>query len=626
MCGLVGYIQLGGIEQGSASSILERMNNAIAHRGPDDEGYYVNPQCAMAHRRLSVIDVECGHQPWLSADKQICLVFNGEIYNHRELRVQLEGKGYQYTSQCDTETLLYAYQEWGEKCVDRLRGMFAFVVWDQSKQLVFCARDRLGLKPLYYFANNEIFIFASELKSLLQHPEIPRTIDRAGLVNYLRLGYYPAPQTPIENIHKLTPATTLNFNSNGLSLNTYWQLPEAQTNDDYSCARQELDRLLEDAVACRLESDVPIGTFLSGGVDSSTVLAYVSKLLKEKPQTHCLRFDLAGINESKYAQAVADLFGSEHEETQVDDALIETIPKILWHMDEPFADDSAIPTYYLCQAAKKRMSVALSGDGADEIFAGYPWYRQLLLHERLSCITPRWLESLFGQLFPKGRLSNFRGASFLENIGLAVDERHANLRSIFSDRQISDLLDAPVSMTVKHPILAEYKKLKASRDVVMDAQSIDMQLYLAEDILMKVDKMSMAHGLEVRAPFLDHKLVEFGMGLPSDHKCDRYETKKILKDLINDLLPESIVRRKKQGFSSPLGEWLLGELNPLVDQYLLTPENGSGLFDSKEVRKLWKRFRRQSIAPELYVDTSRHIWALLSFEIWYDLYINGKEH
>jgi len=626
VCGLISITDLDGINRQEVDEILEKMTSSISHRGPDCAGYFVDAQNATGHRRLSVIDIDGGQQPWVSPDNKLCLAFNGEIYNHKELREILVARGYHYSSHCDTQTVLFAYQEWGEQCVEHFRGMFAFVIWDVENQKVFAARDRLGLKPLYYYVNGTTLVLASELKALLQHPDIPKVVDSNALIDYLRLGYYPAPQTPLKNVFKLQSGSTLLFTSSGVECKQYWSLtlhaePEVE---EYSVAKVRLEALVKEAVDYRLESDVPIGAFLSGGIDSSIITAYASARLEQPLNTYCITFDDEVFDESVFAREVSDLFGTNHTETEVHNDLVRDIKKILWHMDEPFADDSAIPTYYLCREAKKHMTVALSGDGADELFAGYSWYQQLLANYRYSRELPGSIKKLLKKIIPRGYFSNMRGVSFLENMGLSVGEQHANLRSIFSDSSIQLLIGVNSSENQEHPIVKAHRSLGVAGNTLASTQLVDMSLYLAEDILMKVDKMSMAHGLEVRAPFLDHKLVEYSLGLPSRYKNDGKTGKIILKDIVRNIFPPSIIRRKKQGFSTPLRHWLLEELNPLVEQYLLG-DGGSGLFDRKEVALLWAKFLRQNNSPSIYIDISQQIWALLSFELWYDIFILGRE-
>lgn len=626
MCGFAGFVQLQEPLTESARPILAAMSLKIEHRGPDGAGEYQDAHCALAHRRLSIIDFAGGAQPWLSRDKQLCLCFNGEIYNHRELRQQLTDKGYQYQSHCDTETLLYAYQEWGERCVDHFRGMFAFVIWDSATRRLFGARDRLGLKPLYYYRDEDTLLFASELKALLVHPAIAPKVDQHALANYLRLGYYPAPQTPIANVLKLPPATTLRFDARGLALSNYWNLADFVSDGKDIIAYDEavagVRERLQAAVRYRLESEVPLGAFLSGGIDSSVISYMASQGLGHPLKTHCVSFDFVNLDESAHAKEVAKLIGAEHCNSHVEGHFTDDLEKILWHMDEPTADDSAIPTYYLCRDAKQRMSVALSGDGGDEVFAGYDWYTQLVKNQQMTQQIPALVQGCIRPFFGNGRFASLRGVNMLGSLGLAPALQHQALRSLFNDAQISALLSAGTrEISVAHPIAEAYRQIHHRVDLISDAQAVDMKLYLAEDILMKVDKMSMAHGLEVRAPLLDHKLIEYCVGVPAAYKNDGTNTKRILKDLVGGILPKQLVARRKQGFSTPLAQWLQKDLLPLVEHYLLAQGPRSGLFDPRMVKQLWMSFKAQQQYPRIYVNSSRLIWALLSFEIWHSLYI-----
>lgn len=626
MCGFAGFVQSREPLAEIARQILANMSRQIEHRGPDGEGNYLDTHCGLAHRRLSIIDIDGGAQPWISRDRQFVLCFNGEIYNHRELRQQLTSRGYQYQSRCDTETLLYAYQEWGEQCVDHFRGMFAFVIWDSAKRRLFGARDRLGLKPFYYYLDGNALLFASELKALLAHPAIARKFDQRTLVDYLRLGYYPAHQTPIVNVFKLPPATKFQFDANGLVLSNYWDLADfvnlGQSDITYEEAIYEVRERLQAAVTYRLESEVPLGAFLSGGIDSSVISYMASKGLDHPLKTHCVSFDFATLDESAHAMEVASLIGAEHRSSRVEFNFADDLEKILWHMDEPTADDSAIPTYYLCRDAKQRMSVALSGDGGDEVFAGYDWYTQLSKNQRIAKQIPALVQRCIRPFFNNGRMASLRGSMILGTLGLAPSLQHQMLRSLFNDAQIGALIvGGENDLWWHHPITKAYQDMRNRVDIISDAQAVDMKLYLAEDILMKVDKMSMAHGLEVRAPLLDHKLIEYCVGLPVAYKNDGKRTKRVLKDLALGALPEALLERPKQGFSTPLSQWLQKDLYALVMHYLLDQGPRSGLFDPRMVRQLWDAFRIQQRFPQIYLNSSRQIWALLSFEIWYSLYI-----
>lgn len=627
MCGFSGYIDFAGIDSDYSESIVRCMTQSISHRGPDGIGFYSDDVCVLGHARLSVIDVSGGSQPFSSEDGRYVLVFNGEIYNHAELREQLIRAGYKYRTHCDTETLLYAYMEWGEDCLQYLRGMFAFVVWDRKSRKVFGARDRLGLKPLYYCVKGSAIIFASELKSLLKHPMINAEVDVSAVVDYLRLGYCPAPKTAIKGVNKLQSASKFTFFENEYKQSEYWNVSDflnfKSKGLSYKHAKELVFEELREAVKYRLESDVAIGGFLSGGLDSTMISSLASDLKAEPFRTQTVSFSFDAFDESPYAEEISNLLETDHEETFVGPDVARDLKLILWHMDEPFADDSAIPTFYLCKEAKKRMSVALSGDGADELFAGYSWYRQLFVNSLISRYLPLPIRRFSARLFPAGGVKHFRGKSFLENVGLSPEAQHVNLRTLFSDGEIQKIINSRIAIDEEqHPLRLLYDELEGKGDLVSLAQVVDIKLYLSEDILMKVDKMSMAHGLEVRAPFLDHVLVQNCIGFPLKFKLHKNQNKRVVRSLLKGVIPKRLLNRKKQGFGTPLAQWLTGELKDLVDYYLLDPRNGSGIFNHEEVAKLWKRFESNKDLPGLYLDLSKHVWCLLCFEIWYDLYIN----
>ena len=629
MCGFSGYVDFSGVSNGTAETNVRKMAERIHHRGPDGIGYYIDEHCAMAHARLSVIDLSAGLQPWISPDGRYVLVFNGEIYNHLELRKQLESS-YKYKTRCDTETLLYSYLEWGEQCVEKIRGMFSFLVLDKTKKTVFAARDRLGKKPLYYCVKDGAFVFASELKALMVHPLILKKVNIQAVVDYLRLGYCPAPDTPIDDVKKLEAGSYLKFSQSGVAVQKYWCVNKLRRTkeDDLLSAQKKVSELLKSSVECRLESDVPKGGFLSGGVDSTLITLVAKELGETRYATQTVIFDFDEVNESQYAEDVSIALHTEHAETHVGANVAADLKRILWHMDEPFADDSAIPTFYLCKSAKERMSVALSGDGADEVFGGYSWYWQLLLNQNLARRLPRSIRRIISRFFSNESIGYWRGKSLLGNLGVEAEEQHVHLRSIFNDNQIINLLGAQASASLKeHPFLEKYKSVPDGWDLVTRAQAVDLQLYLSEDILMKVDKMSMAHGLEVRAPFLDHLLVEYSLTLPVNCKLQKSVGKRILRAMLKGAFSKKFVFRRKQGFGTPLAHWLVHELNDLVSHYLLNHQNGSGIFDRQEVAKLWDLFlsRRKAPLSLFFLDLSRHIWCLLCFEIWYDLYINEND-
>ena len=599
---------------------------AIQHRGSDGHGEYIDPHngLALGHQRLSIIDIDGGAQPLYNSKKTAWIIFNGEIYNYKILRHELIALGHSFSSQSDTEVILESYLEWGNDCVDKFRGMFAFAIWDQLKQVLFCARDRLGMKPFYYYWNDRCFVFSSEIKSLLKHPSVSREQDPEALHSYLRYQYIPAPRTIYSKIKKLPAATIMTYRpkTDSVQSQQYWSIANAteqvaEKEQDYA---NELYTGIEEAVSMHLNSDVPLGAFLSGGIDSSAIVGLMSQLSTEPVRTNTAKFTDSFFDESIYAKEVSDCFKTSHRETLVNMNVADDFEKIIYQLDEPFADASAIPSYYLCQEASKRVKVCLSGDGGDELFAGYNWYSELIRLQQFNNLIPtsiaKGLSTVFGGIFP----STYKGAVFAENIGLHPFEQHRNLMSNFSEAEVIKLC----GHNINTENASRYQFQQANSlfkgqdlDVVKMAQVTDLQTYLVEDILMKVDKMSMAHGLEVRVPLLDHKIVELAMRMPTKLKINGNNRKLIFKQSMKQVLPDQFMERQKQGFSAPIDQWLKEDLREIFSDLLLTKNvNSSGMFEHKEVEKLWRNFLKKS----LHVGLAERLWALLCYETWHSVY------
>ncbi len=626
MCGICGVFSPGAVRDDSLKMGVARMCKLIEHRGPDEHGVYADVEhgLALGHQRLSIIDVTDGQQPLSNNDQSLWMVFNGEIYNYRDLRKRLADKGHKFKTHSDTETILLAYSEWGEACVDYLRGMFSFVIWDAKENKVFCARDHVGIKPLYYYWDGINFIFASELKAVIAHDLVKQEINHDAIVNYLRLQYIPAPDTVFKNINKLPAAHTLSIKNGQLKLNKYWTIDinsNVFSGGDEE-ARQCLRKRLQESVDMQLVSEVPIGAFLSGGTDSSVVVGLMNNKMQGSIKTQCVGFEQREYDERKYARYIADRFETDHSESMVHLAIDEELDKIIWHMDEPFADASAIPTYYLCREARKRVTVCLSGDGGDELFSGYNWYEELARLSRMDNKVPQRLRKTVGGLLLNHVPTTLKGGTLLRNIAAEHSTRHKNLRSCFSDSFIDSLLVERPSRKLNeivHPIDALYENIGKTDDVVKAAQLVDFQSYMVEDILMKVDKMSMAHSLEVRVPILDHKVVELAFSLETRLKMTAESRKIILKESVSDLIPRDFFERKKQGFSVPMRYWLQNQLKERVGDFLLSgTKSQSGLFRQKSIESLWKQFNKQAYR----IDLENHIWSLLSFELWYDQFVS----
>lgn len=623
MCGIAGMFDLKGKADFDVG-LLSRMNDAQIHRGPDEEGVFLEPGIGLAHRRLSIIDLAAGQQPMHSADGNTVVVYNGEIYNFFELSQDLTKMGYRFQTRCDTEVILYAWQEWGEACVEKFRGMFAFAVYDRRKQSLFLARDRLGIKPLFFtILNGETVIFGSELKVLKSHPDLPRKLDSFALEDYFALGYIPEPRTIYHNIFKLMPGHTISFISGAEpgKQRQYWDVPFSSTINrasDHDVSAEFMDRFRE-AVDIRLIADVPLGAFLSGGVDSSAVVATMAQLQEEAVNTCAIGFDVRQFDETRFAREVAEQYQTNHYERVVTSENFDLIDKLARLYDEPYADSSAIPTYLVCELARERVTVALSGDGGDENFAGYRRYRWHMNEERMRGSLPLgFRQTLFGplgQIYPKLDWAPrfLRAKTTFESLAKNAVSAYFHSVSLTSDTQRRSLFSPDLTKELQGYRAVEtfenHARKCPSDDPLSLIQYLDMKTYLVGDILTKVDRASMAHSLEVRVPFLDHKLVEWVSGMPSNMKLKGQEGKYILKKSFEPYLSRDILYRDKMGFGVPLGKWFRGPLRQRLRDSLL--EGGladTGLFNADFLKQLvddHQSGRREYSAP---------LWSLLMFQ------------
>ena len=621
MCGIAGIF-----DTREARSIdrkqLDRMNQSQFHRGPDDGGIHIEPGVGLAHRRLSIIDLSNGHQPLFNEDESVAVVFNGEIYNFPELTGELVAAGHQFRTHCDTEVIVHAWEEWGEACVDRFRGMFAFAVWDRNRRSLFLARDRLGIKPLHYaLLNDGQLLFGSELKSLCVHDGLDRKLDPRSVEDYFALGYIPEPRTIYSGVCKLSPGHTLMVRQGDSSLRPrrYWDVDFASNGvTDEAEAGEQLMAQLEEAVRIRLISDVPLGAFLSGGVDSSAVVAMMAGLNDDPVNTCSISFGDPAFNESHFASMVADRYRTDHQVGEVSPDDFELIDKLADLYDEPYADSSAMPTYRVCELAKKRVTVALSGDGGDENLAGYRRYRWHLYEERLRSMLPlslrRPLFGTLGRLYPKADWAPrvFRAKSTFEALARDDVEGYFHSVSILGDKIRGNLFSDTFRRDLQgHQAVDVFREhaANAPEHPLSRVQYLDLKTYLVGDILTKVDRASMAHALEVRVPILDHKLVEWMAGLPPDLKLRGREGKYLFKKSLEPRLPKDVLYRPKMGFAVPLGSWFRGPLRERVRTALLGPRMlDSGYFNPGFLRQIVDQHqsgRRNFSDP---------IWTLLMFE------------
>ena len=616
MCGIAGISGTNVMAQPAAArELLARMCGAIEHRGPDDEGFHFAHGVALGMRRLSIIDRAAGHQPIANEDGSVWIVFNGEIYNYRELRDLLESRGHQLRTRSDTETIVHLYEDEGERCVERLRGMFAFALWDQRKQSLFLARDRAGKKPLHYAMVGDALLFGSEIKSLLQHPDLRREADPQAISDFLTFGYVPDPATAFRGIHKLPPGHTLTFKNGRITTRRYWDFNysgQPANLSEEECL-ERLRELLAESVRIRLESEVPLGAFLSGGVDSSAVVGLMTQAMDRPVKTFSIGFSEASFDELHYARIAARHFHTEHHEFVVSPDVCRLVDEIVRHHDEPFADVSSIPTYVVSKMAREHVTVVLSGDGGDEVFGGYERYVTDQRRQRFDVIPAFFRRALLpvSRSLPQGAY----GKRFLRNIALEPAARYVDSISYFhSDAQRALFTDTARETLAGYDAAANFERwyaAPASRERLDHLLYLDSKTYLPGDILVKVDRMSMANSLEARSPLLDHKLIEFAQSIPASLKLRGLETKYIFKRAVAGLVPEEILHRPKQGFDVPIRRWFNHELRELLDDTLRdrrTRERGD--FNQRTVLAILDEHRRG------VRDHARPLWALLMLELW----------
>ncbi|MDR3542771.1 MAG: asparagine synthase (glutamine-hydrolyzing) [Desulfocapsaceae bacterium] len=653
MCGITGIFQRNG--QPVNPDGLIRMTRTLLHRGPDEEGYFVNaspsasleregipihflPEPAplaagwvgLGHRRLSIIDLKSGQQPLSNEDGSIWIAFNGEIYNFQELAAELKGRGHQFRTNSDTETIVHAYEEYGERCVEKFRGMFAFALWDNRRQELFIARDRLGKKPLYYALEDSRFLFASEIKAILDYQDVPRTLNMQALSDYLSLLYIPAPQSIFTSVCKLPAAHYAVITATACTITQYWDLsfePDGHRSSEQ--IQEGLLEILQDATRMRMISEVPLGAFLSGGVDSSAVVACMSKVSREPVKTNAIAFPYARYDESVYARDIAKRFGTDHQEFLVEPDAVSVIEKLAWHYDEPFADPSAVPTYYVSKMTRDRVTVALSGDGGDENFAGYRRYYFDCLEQRIRGLLPDSIRrSLFGTLgflYPKADYlpQMFRAKTLLSNIARDPAEAYCFSMSAFKEEDKRRLLKPEILHALQgyrtDDLFKDLYRKAPAVDHLSKIQYIDIKTYLAEEILTKVDRASMAVSLEVRCPILDHRLMEYAAGIPSDMKLAGKDGKHIFKQALSRYLPAETLWREKMGFSMPVKEWFRRDLKDYLHACAV---------DGPATHKYLNRSHLESMYHQHVSgrrDWTAELWAVLMLNLW-DRNYSGDSH
>ena len=626
MCGIAGWFQ-GSQKETPDRSVLERMAQTIEHRGPDDSGFLTRPGIGFAFRRLSIVDIDGGHQPLANRDESVFLIFNGELYNHLQIRQQLTAKGYEYSTQSDAETVLHAYSEWGEDCLSRFNGMFGFAIYDAAKHKLFLARDRMGIKPLHYAEAGGGLVFGSEIKSLLTHPQVSRQTDREAAALYLTYRYLPSPHTLFEGTKKLPPGHYLTADKNGIQVRPWWNVDFTRpTPKSFETAKDELESLLTHSVQDRLMADVPLGALLSGGVDSSIIVALMSKLHPGPVKTYSIGFSGSRGNEAElpFAKTVAQTLGTHHHELMMRESdLPAYIAPLIWNMDEPLVEPAAIPVYLVSRLAKESVTVVLTGEGADELFAGYPKYA----HDRWARGYSRLPRTLREGLVRQGlnalpaQLRRVRVAERSLSISDEA-ERFASWFAGFAGPGRSSVLDSDLHRSLtdpqaRGPVAQCLEDLNGADDLTRMLYA-DVKTWLADDLLMKMDRMSMATSIEARVPFLDHRLVDFAFSLPSEWKIKNGQGKYILRETLGRQIPQSILDRPKAGFPMPIHRWFREELSGFVKETLLSEKALSrGITNGDEVRRIIQNHvsgRR---------DFRRELWTLLNLELWHQIFVDA---
>ena len=631
MCGIAGFLDT---TTSYPAAVLERMAGRISHRGPDDYGFYRDGPVQLAHRRLSIVDLSpAGHQPMQNETGDVWIIYNGEVFNHADVRPELEKAGHGYRSRSDTETLIHAYEEWGAQSVTRFRGMFAFAIWDKAKQRLFCARDRLGIKPLYYFWDGRVFAFASEIKALFEHPAISPQFNDANLSEYLAFGYVSSDETMFRGIRKLMPGHTLMLDAREGAqprIERYWEVPEqtaaveSRSDDEWIA---ECRRRLEETVRMRLMSDVPLGVFLSGGVDSSAIASLMTRMVKGEPvKTFSVGYHEGKYSETGYARQVADRIGTEHRDVIVTmEDFFNALPKLVWHEDEPIAWPSSVSLYFVSKLAREHVTVVLTGEGSDEMFAGYGRYQRYFWNRAgmkwygmlPTSVREGVRDVIADSKIPAAELRRKLQHTFMGRTE-AVESMHVdNFYSAFGEEEQRRLLRNPAPDGAAYSNFLRYWNTERSGSQLARLLYADQKTYLVE-LLMKQDQMSMANSLESRVPFLDHKFVEFAWSVPDSLKLRGNEAKYILKRAVEDLLPREIIYREKMGFPTPIRAWLMREEGrPLLD--LLKSRTGL-LAEYVEPAAIDRLIQAQVSGRE---DATDRIWRLLNLQIWGDLFLTG---
>ncbi|MCI9279753.1 MAG: asparagine synthase (glutamine-hydrolyzing) [Bacilli bacterium] len=602
MCGIVGFIN----KEEKKEKIIKKMADRIVHRGPDAEGFYIDENIALGHRRLAIIDINAGIQPMFNEDEKIVVIFNGEIYNYIELKAELKKKKHKFSTNSDTEVLVHGYEEWGSDLPSKLRGMFAFAIWDKEKETLFCARDHFGIKPLYYYKTEEEFLFASEIKSFLDYPNFKKELNQEILASYLSFSFTPTSETFFKNVYRLDPGTSLTFHKNKLKMNKFFKLEFKEKKQEFEKAVEEIGSIMKDSVNHHLLSDVEIGSFLSSGIDSSYLVA-----LAKPDKTYTVGYDNPKYNEIEYAKNLTELLNlSNTSKKIIKEEYLAIIPKIMYHMDEPSSDPAAVALYFVSNLASQDVKVVLSGEGADEFFGGYNIYRKdvdMSFYNKIPfCI--RHLIAKIASCLPE-----VKGINFLIRRGMTLEENYIGVNKVFGKNEIRKILKVKNQKSNQAITKPVYDEQKNKSDIVK-MQAIDINFWLIKDILQKADRMTMANSLEGRVPFIDTEVFHVASSLPIEYKVTKENTKVALREAAKQVIPNESYKKKKLGFPVPLRDWL--KENDFYEEVKNTfnKEYANVFFNQKRIIKLLENHKNNK------KDNYKKVWTIYCFLKWYEIF------
>lgn len=608
MCGITGFVS----KEKNKDKVIKKMADRIAHRGPDAEGFYTDEYVALGHRRLSIIDLGAGVQPMYNEDENLVVVFNGEIYNYIELKTELKKSKHKFKTNSDTEVLLHGYEEWGSNLPKKLRGMFAFAIWDKKNKTLFCARDNFGIKPFYYYQNEDTFMFASEIKSFLEHPDFERVLNKELIGPYLSFSFTPTTETFFKGVYRLDPGCSLTLKNNKITIKRYYKIEFKEKRMDFDKTVDEISKVMKDSVEHHLLSDVEVGSFLSSGIDSSYIVS-----IAKPDKTYTVGYDLPKYNEIEYAEDLADKLGIKNVSKKITkQEYMDIVPTLLYHMDEPSSDPAAIALYFVANLASQDVKVVLSGEGADEFFGGYNTYREEVDLKFYNKI-PYPIRHLAAIIF--GLLPEFRGRNFIVRRGTKLENEYVGINKVFSEKERKKVLsfkDTIKNKDITKEVFDEYQ----DKDNLIKMQAIDINYWLIKDILQKADRMTMANSIEGRVPFIDKEVFKVASSLPEDYKVTKANTKVALREAAKKDIPNESYKKKKLGFPVPLREWMRDEDLYNEIKNTISQDFVKEFFNQEYILNLLEQHKNHK------KDTYRKVWTVYCFVKWYEIFFLDKEY